>query len=346
MIDRHLIVQDLKRVAAELGTTEFSREQYNSNGQYSRKQVERTFGLWSLAKQAAFGKMEEAVKKFIYQRQKNTDCVSFESTRIHILNLDKEFAARGNPEFLKMIVMPDYHEEYKDDYAFNCFLEYLVWLRPDLWLNLGDFLNAGGLSHWGNDSLEPMRIVPEVLKARETLGLISGLLGPNATKIMLTGNHEDWVEQFLRSGNNPQLFHGLDQLGLQINLTTLLDLDKYGIQLIPLNHILRIGKANFIHGFFTGDAHAKAHLSKLKANIYYGHLHDMQRYQDMSLEGTVEAHSLGCLCNLTPKFLRGLPNRWTHGCGEFIIFPDGSYLFTPHRIVNGRMYHQGKLFKA
>lgn len=260
------------------------------------------------------------------------------------LNLKHLFKKAGNPPFLRMIAMPDTHLEHADRAALNCFVKYVIHAQPDIFKILGDFLNAGGLSHWDSDSFDPKRVVPECLSGREFLWNLRRKLKKTSTWIYLEGNHEDWINQFLVYGANPQLFDGLEKLGLDINLVKLLELDKLGFEFFKVNQIIRIGKAAFTHGLYTGDAHAKKHLIKVKGSIYYGHCHDGQSYEDTSMDGPVESQSFRCLCDLNPKFLKGRLNNWAHGFGEFFFFPDGSYTKVLHQIIDGRMVHNGRLF--
>lgn len=316
---------------------------------FSKDTVIRVFKTFAIAIQAAGidEKTErpriERPKKFVYQKPRIDTLAPSNTVR---LGFDTVFARAGNPEFIKAIVMPDLHVEHADPYALNCFLEYVHWRNPDLFICLGDFLNAGGLSHWGPDDLSPQRIVPEALKGREILGLINGLLPAHAEKWFLEGNHEDWIRQFLISGKNPQLFDGLAELGYDLTTKGLLGLDALGFKFAPMNQILRVGLAAFVHGLYAGNNHAKSHVDRVKSTIFYGHTHDRKLWVDTGINGPVIAQSLACLCDLRPKFLRGLLNNWEHGFGDFTFFRDGTFTHTVPMITNGRAVIDGKIFRA
>lgn len=235
------------------------------------------------------------------------------------------------------------HVPYQDEPALSSMLKFFEYYRPDAHMIMGDFCDMEGISHWPSSELKPRRLVPELLEAKALIKRIVDSTVDCTTRIYLTGNHEDWLDQAC-TAQMPQLFDGLPQLGVELTLSKLLDLEGFEYQLYPLNHIVRIGKAGFTHGLYTGGSHAKKHLSVLKTNIYYGHLHDTQSHNETSIDGPMEAHSLGCLAKLDAKFLKGKPNNWVHSFGVFEFFPDGSYTFMCPKIINGKMSYNGIIF--
>lgn len=258
------------------------------------------------------------------------------------LDLAELFERAGNPEVLKLSAQGDTHAKFVDRPAFNAYLKFLNYWGCDIHLIMGDFVDCEGLSHWPDSSLEPRRIVPEMKQARGMLQDILDATPTCSTRLYATGNHEDWIVQAL--GRMPELFDGLAELDIEISLKTLLGLEKFGYQLFPLNELIQIGKAHFTHGIFTGGSHAKKHLDTFKTNIYYGHLHDLQEHNQTSVDGPMEAASLGCLARLDAKFLKGRPNNWAHAVGCFEFFRDGSYNFYKLRIINGKLAYNGQVF--
>jgi hypothetical protein len=347
----HRIRADILRVASEvLGGELPSRREYVANGSFSERQIINGFGSWADAIASCHGNHEakEALEerkreKFKYV-QPIKDGTIFQKTIL--VDLASLFEKAGNPEFLSCVAMPDVHVEHMDPWAVNCFLEYLNFENPHIFLCMGDFLNAGGISHWPSDSLEPQRFVPEVVKARELLGCINGLLTRAVEKRFLCGNHCLWLQQFLVAGANPQLFHGIEKIGYDFSIPAILDLARYGFSFSEMNQIVRYGRAAFTHGLYTGTNHAKKHIDEVKASIFYGHCHDTKSFSSVGLEGPIIAQSLGCLADLNPKFLRGLLNNWEHAFGQFYFFRDGSFTHTVPKIQRGKMIVNGKLFSA
>lgn len=207
---------------------------------------------------------------------------------------------------------------------------------------MGDFADCEGVAHWEPNSLEPRRIVPEMKVGRLLMKETVDASPTVVTRIFLEGNHERWIQMALTK--MPELFEGLEDLGIEISLKTLLALDKYGFEIFPLNDLVQIGKAHFTHGIYTVMHHAKKHLDTFKGNLYYGHLHDTQTHNQTSLEGHMETASLGCLCRLDPHFLKGKPTNWVNAFGIFEFFPNGNYTFVRPAILDGCFSYAGVVF--
>lgn len=260
----------------------------------------------------------------------------------HVIDLKDLFERAGNPQSLKFLVQPDTHVKYMDRAAVGAFLKFMAFYQPHGHIILGDFADCEGVAHWEPDSLKPRRLVPEMKIGRQLLEQIEQASPQCTTRIFLEGNHEYWISMAL--AKMPELFEDLEDLGIEISLSTLLGLDKFGYDLFPLNHLVQIGKAHFTHGIYTTTHHAKKHLDVFKGNIYYGHLHDTQEHNQTSLDGNLEASSLGCLCRLDAHFLKGKPNNWVHGFGVFEFFPDGNYTKIRPNILNGKFSYNGIVF--
>lgn len=338
---KHDVTVKLKRLASDIGRTP-KRDDLFSCEYLTRHAVTQAFGTFSRAIEACgffAERAREVPKKFAYRQMK------LDSVTVHEAPLSEWFSRAGNPPSLKVIAQPDTHVKYMDEQAVSVFLKFMQYYSPHVTIIMGDFLDAEGLSHWENNSTEAKRIVPEVIRARELLQAIERSSPKAVARIYLTGNHEDWIAQAF-AARLPELFDGLDELGLMPDLKGLLDLDSFGYQLIPVNHLFRLGHAYFTHGLYTGENHAKKHLSVIKKNIYYGHVHDARSYTEFSIDGPIEAHSLGCLCRLDAKFLKGKPNNWVHAFGIFEFFPDGTYTFMCPKIIKGRLSICGTVFTA
>jgi hypothetical protein len=233
-----------------------------------------------------------------------------------------------------------------DTKAVGAFINFAEWYKPHGHIILGDFLDAEGISHWESQSLKPREFIPEVVKARELLAKIVSITPDCSFRVYLKGNHEDWLNQAM-AAKLPTLFNGLDQLGLMPDLVKLLDLEKFGYDFIEMNHILKLGKAHFTHGLYTGNNHPKKHLDVVKGNIYYGHLHDDASTRQTSIEhGMIEAASCACLCRLDAKFLKGKPNNWVQGFRIFEFTKNGRYSTYQIRILDGSFSYNGIIFSS
>jgi predicted phosphodiesterase len=342
-IHSHELIAEIKSIAAELGKTP-TRAEWRRITKQGEGKLERCFGQYTILLQAAGLKPErktlhEHKVDFSYKR------TQIESIVVHELDLKELFRKAGNPPSLKVLVMPDVHVKHRDRKAFSCFLKIAQFFSPHVFICLGDFLDVEDLSHWPSDSMEPRRFIPEVIEGRMVLEEIQKHTPGVIERVFIEGNHEDWIRQAMVA-KLPEMFHGLEELGLLPDLKALLDLDAFGYRLIPLNNFLKIGLAHFTHGIYLGNNHARKHLQELKASIYYGHVHDDQSDRSKSILGTLEAASLGCLCRLDAKFLRGRINNWVHACGLFEFFPDGKYSVTIPKIRDGRTSLMGRVFEG
>lgn len=251
----------------------------------------------------------------------------------------------GNDEVFRMIVIPDMHVPEHDPAALEAIMRFGEYYKPHGIINIGDFMEMEAVSHWPAKDLRPRRLVPQIQAGRDILQAFNDRLGPQLVfRCFLTGNHEDWLDQYIIA-KAPELFDGLPELGIDVSITSLLNLKKYGYTIIPLNEILAIGKhCNFIHGYYTGLYHANKHLNVFKVNIYSGHLHDVQSMTHVSVRGVHEAMSLGCLRDLNAPFLKGRPNNWSHAIGIFEFRKDGGFTRYVPIITRGKFSFGGKLF--
>lgn len=337
----HDLLVDIKRVSEKVGKPA-TKHDYVVFGEYS---VDTILSVWPTFNDAlkAAGQAgqdlakEHKAQKFKYKRSQ------IESFKINEIDLDDLFQTAGNPDSLKIVVQPDTHVKNRDHAAVKTFLDFLWWYRPHAHIILGDFLDAEGISHWPSDSLQPKRFVPEVLEARELLKEIVLRTPDCISRIFIMGNHEDWLRQAITQ-KMPELFDGLSEIGIELNIKKILALDEFGYDLIELNELLKVGKAYFTHGLYTGSNHAKKHLDVIKGNIYYGHLHDILSTHQPSIHGFIEAVSLGCLCRLDAPFMKGKPTNWIHAFGVFEFFKDGTYSFYLPRIFNGKLSFNGQIF--
>jgi hypothetical protein len=348
-VDKHFLIQSVKDLAAELGRTP-SRVDFESKVKGGRYQLGKHFRTYAALLTAAElptyqDRLESQTKEEKLLRQYRSICMRKEQIQgffRHVLDLEELFRRAGNPKVLKLSAMPDTHVKYKDERAVKSYLKFIEWYNPDVHFILGDFADCEGLSHWPGESLEPRRIVPEMKQARDLLAQIVSSTPKCSTRIFLEGNHENWIDQALK--RMPELFEGLEDLGIEINVKKLMALEKYEYELFPLNHLVQIGNAHFTHGIFTSIHHAKKHLDVFKTSVYYGHLHDNQTHNQTSVNGNLEAACCATLARLDAKFLKGKPNNWVHGHRAFDFFRDGSYRQYFISIENGISSFGGVVF--
>lgn len=338
MSKEHDVLVKLKDLASQLGRMP-TRDEYAASYGFDYRSA---FGSFTVALRAAGADGREMAKQHKAEKFKFKK-TQIESFNVHDINFEDLFT-KGKDVF-KIIAQPDTHVHNRDHKAVDVFLKFMEWYKPDGHIIMGDFLDAEGISHWPSNSLKPKRFIPEVIEGRELLKKIVNITPSAKLRIFIIGNHCSWLDQALIA-KLPELYDGIDELGLMPTIESLLDLEKFGYQTIPLNDLLKVGKAYFTHGLYVGGAHPKKHLDTIKANIYYGHLHDILSTHQPSIHGFIEAASLGCLCRLDAPFMKGKPTNWVHGFGIFEFRRDGSYSFYQVRIFDGVFSFNGKIFKA
>ncbi|NDC55515.1 MAG: hypothetical protein EBZ69_01645 [Alphaproteobacteria bacterium] len=314
------LLQKLKALASNLGRVPTRDEFRDEHGEaYSRH-----FGGFTPFLHAAGLEPNKKAKpeKFKWNRKQ------IESFKVHELDLGDLFEKHGNPEILRITAQPDTHMKHRDHRAVGAMMSFLDHYSPHLHIIGGDLLDADGISHWPQNDLQPRSFIPEVVEARKHLDALKSKLCASGDILYIEGNHEDWIRQAMVA-KMPEFFFGLEELGLLPDLSSLLELEARGIPLIPVNQILKIGKLHFTHGLFTGP-----------------HTHDVLTHHEPSMNGQIEAASLGCLCRLDAPFLKGRPNNWVHAFGIFEIRRDGSFSFYCPKIFNGQFSFGGKVFKG
>ncbi len=265
----------------------------------------------------------------------------------HTIEPAKLFKAAhlDDDDTFRMLIMPDAHVPEHDPAALEAFMQFGEWYKPHGIINIGDFMEMEAVSHWPARDMRPRRLIPHIQEGKNILQAINKRFGKQLVfRYFLIGNHEDWLDQYLVA-KVPELFDGIEDLGVSFGIAYLLGLESFGYTVIPLNEILTIGKhCHFIHGYYTNKYHAYKHLEVFGVNIYYGHLHDVQSISQVSVKGVHEAMSLGCLRDLNAPFLKGKPNNWSHAFGIFEFRKDGQFTRYVPIIINGKFSFGGQVF--
>lgn len=244
----------------------------------------------------------------------------------------------------RLVVQSDTHVPFHDPLALTAFKKFCDWYKPHGLINIGDFWEAEAVSHWPAKGYGPRRVVEEAKPCRTELDEIDAAVGSQCKwKRFFIGNHEDWLDQYMIA-RAPELMGGLEEFDMEITVKKLLGLKERGYRMVPINEILQVGHAHFIHGYFTNQHHAKKHLDVFGCNIYYGHTHDVQSTTNVTVDGLLQASSLGCLRDLGAEFLKGKPNKWVHSFGIFEFQRNGTYTFTSPIMIDRRFSYAGILF--
>ena len=241
----------------------------------------------------------------------------------------------------KGLALWDYHYPEHDPACKKIVEEFLIDYQPDYLILGGDQLDMGCISIYNKGRvklLENKRLYKDYEGFQhDILDYFADHLPRDCKRVFITGNHEYRIDRLLETDPH---FIGL------IELEHHLDLD--GWEVVPFNGVYTLGSMNFIHGMYWNKFHARKTLEVFDDNVFYGHVHETQIYSKptpINNEPKI-AHSVGCLCNKNPDYMRDKPNRWVHEFLSFTVFGNGD--FSPHinRIINGRVEINGKVYNG
>lgn len=160
---------------------------------------------------------------------------------------------------------------------------------------------------------------------------------PNAHKVWIEGNHDNWYMRFLMK-KAPVLFG--DEY---YHLPQRLNMKAYNVEFLEQNKLLRIGKLlaahghTLIKGIFSPVNPARGLFLKTKSSTIIGHVHQNSYHPERNMKGEIiGCWSVGCLCTLAPDYD---PHNTKHGHGFAHIKTEhnGNFTVTLKEIYNGKI---------
>lgn len=243
------------------------------------------------------------------------------------------------------LLLPDLHHPYQNK---KCLKAIFKWLREygkkiHYLILTGDQMDFESISHWLKDKtrvLEGKRLIADYQKFdKDILTPLENYVRKDCQKIYLLGNHEDWVTQAI--DRNPQ---GEGYWEINKNL----HLKDRGWKIIHPNGYFNLGKLTIIHGVYTNEFHAKKTVQAFCCSVAYGHTHDVQEYTQVTslkIKDIHKAHSIGCLCDKNPDYMKNRPNKWVHAFMVVDLSPNGEFTEHTINIINGKFRWHGKLYQ-
>ncbi len=232
-----------------------------------------------------------------------------------------------------------------DPKAWGAALKFLQEFKPQDFFFGGDILDCGAISHHNKHKprkTEGFRLLRDAEECvKEIIEPIESILPRDGRKVFITGNHCDWLNDFI--DENPTL-EGMVDLRKLLHLGSKWDL-------IPQGGGVQHGKLYFCHGdTITGGEHvAKSAVVNYERNIRFGHHHTYQVYTktspiDIKLPKTGVA--VPCLCSKDMGFMEKRPHRWVQGLLYGYMTEKGPFADHVAVIVNGQMIVNGKIYKG
>ena len=228
---------------------------------------------------------------------------------------------------MRIVVYSDIHSPFQDNRAVKVVNDFCQWFKPHTVILIGDVADFYAISKFdksprrstGNSFFDEMLNTRRILKSiREA--------NPKASIIYIVGNHEFRLRKFLNNimVKNPSLatLFGLSGIDPNNILRPMLHLAEVEIKLLDLDpevarftdNFIRIGDL-FIGHWDRANKHsaytAKNLLADKGVNLIQGHTHRVGTHIKSTLGGILEAHEIGCLCNLQPQYT--CKQDWQHG---------------------------------
>lgn len=250
---------------------------------------------------------------------------------------------KGKQDFQTYLVLGDLHIPEHNMPAIKSIFSMMDDIKFDGLVNIGDFLDMGCISHWNKTkklTSEGLKLKEDYIVGNAILDEFDKRLPEGCDKHFMFGNHEDWYYQFLEY--NPML-EGM------LHPTNELKLKERGYKVYEqYNDVFRIGQLNFTHGIYTGIHYVKKHIDELKTNVIFGHLHSQrERYESSPAKQlSIAGYALGCLCSMSPSYMKGRPNKWTNGFAVVYFYPNGDFEVRLIRIIRGRFIFDRKIYNG
>lgn len=226
--------------------------------------------------------------------------------------------------------------------AFGAAYAFLEDFKPHTLILGGDVLDCGVISHHNHGKpgrTEGLRLLTDSEECRSEV--IAPLESIAEERIIIKGNHEDWLDDFVDA--NP----GIEGL---IDFKKLLQLNKWKV--LPQGGKFHLGKLTFVHGdqLRGGQASARAAVIEAERSIRFGHFHTFQAYTKTSFIEEKFARTgiaCPCLCTRDPKYGEGRGNSWVQGLNFGYISDDGTYADYVGVILNGKFIApNGKTYRG
>jgi len=249
----------------------------------------------------------------------------------------------------KIVLLPDFHHPYHNKDAVRAVFQFIKWFRPHAINILGDGMNMDWANHWKKKAQDNEYFIGKTVKGgydafdEDILTPLEKLVPRDCEKVYMEGNHEDWVNAITRKD--------LAYKGT-IEPEILLRLKERDWEWIPWikndkRGLKPYGKLLTLHGIYTNKYHAAKTADTFSRSCAYGHTHDIQSYTKVFTDdqkGYHTAQSIGCLCNLSPEFMKGRMNRWVNSFGVLFVREDGMYNLYVPVIIKGKFTFAGKTF--
>lgn len=256
---------------------------------------------------------------------------------------------------VRSVILPDLHYPSHNKEAWDAVVKFINWFNPHTVVLIGDAMDMQSINHWKRKEenkkyFEGKRLIAEYkFFMKDILNPLMEMT-PKATHIYMGGNHEEWAYQLVEKQPDlegliePEIVMELKQKGWKW-IRYMTEDNSGNIK----RGIYQIGKLTLIHGEYLNIYHSAKTAHAYSKSVAYGHTHDVQLYTKIHIEDPSDYHtaqSIGCLCDRSPSYGRGKPNKWVHAFGVLYTRPDGTYNLYVPIIIKGEFTFAGKTFRG
>lgn len=238
-------------------------------------------------------------------------------------------------------------------------LQAIKTIRPDGFINLGDFTEGESVAHWQWKKKKRPPLDYQLKDIDAEIGIVNAFWddldavldrAKVKERIYIIGNHDQWWDNVVEE--NPFLEFTRHDYGSGYLFKDAFNLSKRGYKVVPAGDHYQIGKLYFHHGNHCRSAlnHARWHALNKGVNIMYGHWHDIQEYSLSHVDGQKAAWSIGCLKSLkyedANEWTGRRPLNWAHAFAVVDFWQGGHFTVHTVRIVGGRCSLWGNLING
>jgi len=247
---------------------------------------------------------------------------------------------KNKTPFKTALFWPDTHIPHHNPIVVKSILKLMDDVIFDKMVICGDYMDLGCISHWNRNrhkTLEMKRLKADYVIGNSLLDEIDKRLPKNCDKHFLEGNHEVWAKDLLEE---------IPALEGLVEPESLLYLKERNYKFYEYNKLIRFGRLNITHGMFAGASPIKKHMDELKVNILFGHTHTlgMQLFCSSARQIAFAGYNIGCVCDLSPDYMKNKANKWTHGFAVGYFYENGYFDIELIRVVNGRFVFNSKMY--
>lgn len=235
----------------------------------------------------------------------------------------------------RALVIADTQMPFHDNRAIELALRYGEERNADCIILNGDILDFHKLSRFVQD--------PREKDFRSDLDMVNQFIRhirgrfPEARIIFKDGNHEERYDAYMFV-KAPELL----MISEKFEFKNVVGLAANGVEHVRKTHHIKLGRLNIVHGHEWGGSGgggvnpARWLYLRAQATAICGHFHRTSSHSETDMDGsTTSTWSTGCLCNLTPAWLRY--NKWNQGFA-FIESDGRNFRVDNLKIIEGAVY--------